>query len=126
MGDGPVDADLLALKRRIKAAITLAGIDGMAELARRIDRRGLGESKLYAITNERRVDETSARIEPWHLVEIARATGVPVWFLEHGFAAPTARQDRVEQLSDRVARLERCVDALLRASLKQRRRAGAR
>lgn len=63
--------------RRIKAAMALAGINSFADLAERIDSRGMGERTLRKIADDRDEERVPRRGD---LLLIAEITGVPISF----------------------------------------------
>lgn len=93
------------LKRRMKAALALAGI-GVEELAQRINLRGYGAKTLYNMQGE-----TGARpILPRDQEVIARACGLSPAFFTIDFG-----QIPADTITDRLHRLEQQVQALLSA-----------
>lgn len=76
----PLD-DSEELARRIRAAIALAGINGVPELARRLDTPGLGQDTLYAALAGRR------HIGRHEVREIAAICGVPFEFFTEDLGA---------------------------------------
>lgn len=88
--------------QRLRAARVLADLT-VGQLAARIDTKGLGAKTLGAV-------ERGERTLRRHEIEIiAKATGVPEWFLSDGFEEPARDPD----LAERVEALEGQMRAVL-------------
>jgi hypothetical protein len=101
----PVMDDLLSypIERRIRAAMELAGVESVAELARRIDTRGLGARTLRKFQDPN--DPREPR--PHELSAIAKALDLP-----DGLLSLDERTD-TETINARVARLEATIQEVL-------------
>lgn len=97
--------------RRIRAAIELAGLNGFAELADRINERGLGERTLRKLADPAEKRRTAKYSD---IVSIARATGQPIEFFTqelHGAIASGASDSNVTRLEQKVDALSRHLGA---------------
>ena len=99
-------------ERRIRAAMTIGGVDSFVHLAGLIDRRGFGEATL------RRLKATGdTRATSHHLKPIADACGVPYEFfttpadeLGRPAAASSPSAERLDALEARIVVLETAAD----------------
>lgn len=94
------DLSNYSIERRLRAAMVLAGIDSVGELARLIDARGLGERTLRKFQDPN--DPRQPR--PHELEAITKALNVPPGFLLDDEAA--------DPFETRVANLERLLAAV--------------
>jgi transcriptional regulator with XRE-family HTH domain len=94
------------IRRRIRAAMALAGISSWEELA---ERTPLSRSTVKDLgTPRRRADET-------HLRVIAAACDVPyAWFTVADLRRAVAREEEEPSIAERLEALERAVQALAR------------
>lgn len=82
------------IRRRMRAALALAGIKNVRELAERIDLPGLGRDTLYEMQSGKRA------IRRHELREIADACGLPLEFFTVDFA--TLEENGSADSADRV------------------------